>query len=306
MVLGRYRLLALEQAARAARGTPASIPGDDLLWRDLYLLAEAVAVDALLVRMFPLLQRALREARLEANERRPVVPRASRQELAVETLVYGMLRAHPATPPAPFIVSETSGVSRRWAKDQRTTLMELAGPYRGMAPVELWGAPAAAPEWPATAGPLGSDGPPPSGRSRTLPRRPRVRPADESEDDAEPGTWMVRADDPQEKAEDPAGLQRPADRDEQADPGELADALSELPELRLVRSPGAVHEILAGEDPILESPASAVCPRGSASPIPSGTGELVPIGAAVRLCESAWRRRETARGWMRPSTVTPR
>jgi nitric oxide reductase NorD protein len=61
---------------------------------------------------------------------------------------------------------------------------------------------------------------------------------------------MVRADDVQEKAEDPAGLQRPADRDHQADPGDLAESLAELPEARLVRTPGPVSEILAGEEPI--------------------------------------------------------
>jgi nitric oxide reductase NorD protein len=65
---------------------------------------------------------------------------------------------------------------------------------------------------------------------------------------------MVRADDLQEKAEDPAGLQRPADRDQDADPGELADALSELPEARLVQRPGRPREILAGEDPIRRGP----------------------------------------------------
>lgn len=172
----------------------------------------------------------------------------------METLLHGVLDADPATPAAPFVVAETPSVSLRWAQDQRTALLELAGPYAGMAPVPLWGSPAAAPESAVSGTPAGAEGPLPLGRSRTLPRRPRVRDADESDDDAEPGTWLVRADDPQEKAEDPAGLQRPADRDEQADPGELADALSELPELRLVRSPGAVHEVLVGEDPIPRRP----------------------------------------------------
>ena len=117
-----------------------------------------------------------------------------------------------------------------------------------MAPVPLWGvgSPAVA-EASATAAPVELDAMSmPSGRTRTLPRRPRDRDAAEEEDDAEPGTWMVRADDLQEKAEDPAGLQRPADRDQQADPGELADALSELPEARLVRTPGPVAEVSSG------------------------------------------------------------
>ncbi|MEO7476623.1 MAG: VWA domain-containing protein, partial [Gemmatimonadales bacterium] len=126
---------------------------------------------------------------------------------------------------------------------------------------------------------------PPSGRGRTLPRRPRVRDAGEEEDDAEPGTWMVRADDLQEKAEDPAGLQRPADRDQQADPGELADALSELPELRLVRSPEAVREILVGEDPIRRGPGLEGAPQTTGVAYPEWdwrAGAYRPRGAIVR------------------------
>jgi nitric oxide reductase NorD protein len=239
------------------------VPACDPLLRDLYLLAEAAAVDCLLVRMLPRLRSSLWEARLEADEWRPFIPRASRQDRAMEALVQALLTADPATPPAPFIVAETPGASRRWAEEQRVPLMELAGPYRGMEPVPLWGVTAAAPEPTATASPGDAEGPPPSGRGRTLPRRPRVRDAGEEEDDAEPGTWMVRADDLQEKAEDPAGLQRPADRDQHADPGELADALSELPELGLVRSTEAVREVLVGEDPIRRCPGLGSAPQAT-------------------------------------------
>ena len=254
-VLGRYRLLALEQAARASRGTPACTPGGDPLLRDLYLLGEAAAVDSLLVQLIPRLESSLAEARREAREQRPVVPRASGRELAVEGLVRDLLAATPTAPPRPLIAAATPEGSRRWAEEQRVELMKLAGPYRGMAPVPLWGTIAAAPESAATptAGDTVEASAPP-GRTRMLSRRPRVRDAGEDEDDAEPGTWMVRADDLQEKAEDPGGLQRPADRDERAEPGELADALSELPEARLVRSPGAVREVLAGADPIRRAP----------------------------------------------------
>jgi nitric oxide reductase NorD protein len=284
LVLGRYRLLALEQASRTSRCTASSLPVSDPLFRDLYLLAEAAAIDCLLVRMLPRLGSALLEARLEAGERRPFIPRASHQERAMEALVQTLLSADPAAPPVPFIFAETPDASRRWAEKQRAVLMEVAGPYRGMAPVSLWGAIAEAPEPLATAGPGDSEGPP-FGRGRALPRRPRVRDAAEDEDDAEPGTWMVRADDPQEKAEDPAGLQRPSDRDQQADPGELADALSELPELRLVRSPEAVREILAGEDPIRRVPRPESAPQTSGIAYPEWDWRVSayrPRGAIVR------------------------
>ena len=69
-------------------------------------------------------------------------------------------------------------------------------------------------------------------------RRPRPREAPEDEDDDRSGTWVIRTDEPQESVEDPFGLQRPADHDEHADPEGLADSLSELPEARIVRTPG--------------------------------------------------------------------
>jgi nitric oxide reductase NorD protein len=255
-IADRYRLLALEQAARIHRGTRAGMPAGDALLRDLYLLSEAAAVDALLVRMFPRFAPGVREARREAAAGRPVVRRPSPREAAVELLVQRLLAAEPGLAPAPFAVAATPEASRRWAGEQRLTLLDLPGSYRGMAPVPVWGAIHDTPEAPgaAAAGPMDENTPAP-GRARTLSRRPRTREAGPDEDDAEPGTWMVRADDLQEKAEDPAGLHRPADRDQQADPGDLADALSELPEARLVRTPGPVSEVLAGEDPIPRAPA---------------------------------------------------
>jgi nitric oxide reductase NorD protein len=60
--------------------------------------------------------------------------------------------------------------------------------------------------------------------------------------------WMVRLDDPMESVEDPMGLQRPADQDASADPAELGDALADLPEARMVRTPGAPREILESEE----------------------------------------------------------
>ncbi len=265
----RYRVLALEQAARAERGTYLTLPEGDALLRDLYLVSESAAVDLHLVRLFPRLADSIIEARWEALARRAVARRPSPRESAVERLLGMLLRAHPARIPAPFVPAATPPDSLGWATGQWSALTGLPGKYRGIAPVPLWGTIAAPREAPVTA----KAGPDESlsqalGRSRTLPRRPRVREASSDEDDAEPGTWMVRADDLQEKAEDPAGLTRPADRDMRADPGELADALSELPELRLVRTPERVTEILIGEEPIPRAPSTvtAVEPTGIAYP----------------------------------------
>jgi nitric oxide reductase NorD protein len=66
---------------------------------------------------------------------------------------------------------------------------------------------------------------------------------------------MVQTTQPHEQAEDALGLQRPADRDQQTSPDEYADALSELAQARLVRTPGSAKEVLLGEDALDASPA---------------------------------------------------
>ena len=58
---------------------------------------------------------------------------------------------------------------------------------------------------------------------------------------------MVRADEPMESAEDPMGLQRPADQDAAAEAADLADSVSELPELRVTRMPGTPREVLESD-----------------------------------------------------------
>lgn len=250
--LSRYRLLVLEQGARVDRGTMAVIPAGDQLVRDLYFLAEAAAIDAGLAAAFPRLAFSLNAARRDAIKDVRLGRRPSPQELAVAAMTRQLLAAPAGSPPSPFIISPTPEDSGRWAGEQACGLRLLPGPYRGIGPIPLWGttSPGANVLAPDTL--TETDAAPMSpGRSRILTRRPRVRDASDDEDDAEPGTWMVRADDLQEKAEDPSGLQRPADQDKQADPGELAEALSELPAARLVRRPEPVAEVLAGLDPVL-------------------------------------------------------
>src|SRR5690606_27703617 len=70
-------------------------------------------------------------------------------------------------------------------------------------------------------------------RTARLARRPEVRQKREGEDDdRETGMLMVQTSQPEEHAEDPFGMQRPVDHDDQTDAGEFADSLSELPEAR--------------------------------------------------------------------------
>ncbi|HEY0879324.1 MAG TPA: VWA domain-containing protein, partial [Zeimonas sp.] len=104
------------------------------------------------------------------------------------------------------------------------------------------------------------DAPPP--RSARLRRSPDVRSANRDEDEPrEPGAWMVQLDTPHEHAEDPFGLQRPADRDEQTDADEFADSVSELAQARLVSTPGRPKEVLLSDD----APASRMKREAQAS-----------------------------------------
>ena len=249
--LARYRFLALEQAARVERGTVAATPAGDRLLQDLYFLGEAATVDAVLGKLFPRLAARLEAARREAISQVRVARRPSPQELAIAAMTRQLLSAELASPPPPLRIFATPCDSVRWAHEQASGLGLLGGPYRGLGPIPLWGVGSPVVAGPLRAVPVELDVMSmPSGRTRTLDRRPREADAVEEEDDAEPGTWMVRADDAHEKVEDPSGLQRPADQDNQANPGDLAEALAELPEARLVRTPEPVAEILVGLDPV--------------------------------------------------------
>jgi nitric oxide reductase NorD protein len=241
-LLQRYRLLAVEQAVRLGRGFARAHPWDAArIERDLYWIGAAAAVDHALARDLPGLAAVLRSARAAALASRPPLDALTTAERAVEALLGAVLAADP---PCPHSGTETPGEARRWA---RLHARSLTGRYRGVAPVMLWG------EFrPVSPVPGMRPGTPePSahrpGRTTVLRRAPRARPAGDDEDDRSPGMWMVRFDDPMESVEDPMGLARPVDRDEAADAGALGDALSDLPEARIVRTPGSPREVLQSE-----------------------------------------------------------
>ncbi|WP_320331473.1 nitric oxide reductase activation protein NorD [Halopseudomonas formosensis] len=60
---------------------------------------------------------------------------------------------------------------------------------------------------------------------------------------------MVQLDEPHQQAEDPLGLNRPVDRDEDISADEYGDMLSELSQARLVSTPGSSKEVLISDDP---------------------------------------------------------
>ena len=261
--LDRYRLLAVEQAARMARGFARAHPHDGpRTERDLYWVAAADVVDHGLARDLPGLAPGLRAARSAALAARPPLEWLTPAERAVERIVRDVLAADLASPALAGI--ETPDDARAWARAQARRL-RTAGRYRGVAPVALWGETRSPTSAPGTrVGEPPDASPPRPGRTAVLRRRPRARPARDDEDDASPGMWMVRFDDPLESAEDPMGLQRPADHDDSADAGELGDALSDLPEARIVRTPGSPREVLQSDAAPLTRMAGDVSPRTGA------------------------------------------
>lgn len=250
----RYRLLALEQAIRASRGTSALLPDGDLLLRDLYLLSESGSVDVALALLVPGFRGDLAIARADEVARR-ARGRMNAQESEVERLTLALLASDLTSLPHDFSMCETPAQSLAWATAEAQRIRSLPGRYRGVAPVELWGTVSPRPD--ATPGvqiDSGTNGPRRRPRTHAMSRRPRARESTEDEDDDRTGTFIVRADDPQESVEDPMGLQRPLDKDAHADPADLGDSLSDLREARLVRTPGAPLEILTGPDALPRSP----------------------------------------------------
>ena len=267
--LADYRLLAIEQAIRAARGTMRHVPpsrthpGSEgerraALERDLYLLAEAVAVDCALVRAFPGLAPDLRAARAAALAARPSETRLRPVELAVERLVRATLSSDPSELGLDIPATATPAESLAWARTTAERVGGSGGTYRGVAMVPLWGriGDAVDDDVPAARADEDTEAAPPTpARSATLRQHPAVREPGDDEDDDRPGMWMVRLDEPMESVEDPMGLRRPADRDESADPADLADSLSELSEAPIVRTPTMAREVLDSDaGPVRRAP----------------------------------------------------
>lgn len=243
-----YRILSLQLAARVVRGTPACLPAHpDRLVRDLFLIREASAVEAMLGSDLPGLRRELSACRQAVLKDRPPDQLLTPRERAVEEFVRDVLSSPKVEK------GWSSEDSLEWATREAGRVRSLEGTYRGLPSVELWGRVFRPPADSMGTNQKGIDDRddvnPPDLRVSTMVRRPEVRSAPEDEDDEDVGMWMIQLDDPQEHVEDPMGLQRPADRDEAADPAELADSLSELPEARLVPTPNEAREVLASDDP---------------------------------------------------------
>ena len=243
--LALFRLFALEMAARVQRGTHAWLP-DAAICRDLFLVAEAVAVDAQLLRDVPGLAGELAAERARALAMRPRLPDLPAREAGVEAWVQRALSSEPAE--LARSMPPTAADSLAWAQEQARTLAGLPGRYRGIVPVPLWGRVERA------APPLSAESPsPPSAALAHGPRRvtqlrrtPRAR-AQSEDSDPQPGAFVVKPNAAQQSVEDPQGLSRPAERELTPDIADIAAALAELPEAQLVRTHAPTREVLCAD-----------------------------------------------------------
>ena len=269
LATARFRTLALLQAMRAKRASADELPVDvPPLERELYLLLEARAAEQALAQILPGMVIALATLRREALQQRPRLGAFSAPLQPIEELARAALAPDgdgafiAALPsglaPMLFALPATPVRVRQQARALSAALGDAAGSALQGTRL-LWrdwwtGDLRAPPAGVRVSETADSDddsealdaGKP---RSARLSRRPEVRDGNDDEDDDKPGAWMVQTAQPQEKAEDPMGLQRPTDRNETTASEEFADALSELPEARLVSAPGKPKEVLISDDP---------------------------------------------------------
>jgi nitric oxide reductase NorD protein len=241
--LALMRLLALEMIGRVRRNTVQWLPHEPIV-RDLYLLSEAVAIDAQLARDVPGFARALAAERALALGARPSDTTFSPRQAAVEQLVQLVLASPIAQPP--LAEAETPERSLRWAEQRASDFSRLRGGYHGIAPVLLWGSVNDAQSPPAAVLSAASRPVNVPSRTRELERAPRPYTGGDPQD-PQAGAFVVKPNAAQQSVEDPRGLARPADREVAPDLEDIAGALSELPEAQLVRSEVRARETLRAE-----------------------------------------------------------
>lgn len=251
-----YRAMALQQAFRTRRGSaPAILAQPRPLLRDTALVLEAQAVEEEVAHRFPGLLPALRRLRRLALQARPALDQLAPARQPLERLVCGILggdlQRHTDLPgPVEDSIASACELLQEWNIDlvecRRLGPMPL---YRDWWTGELRATTVARDQ--VLEGRAAEPGEAPEEvRSARMERRPEQREALEDEDKpGDPGVWMIQQDAPHEVAEDPFGLQRPVDRDDETGAEEYGDMLSELASTRMVAAPDPPREVLLSDDP---------------------------------------------------------
>ncbi len=254
-----FRILTLQQAKRAERNGSAHLAQlPHALACDVFLLIESFSADEEIAQQFPGMRNALTNLRQTALQQRPPLSAFSSARQPLE-MFYRKLLAQPCGTPNEMLPLCPSPEQSRIAVNLvLEELMKAAPVYSirayGIAPLvkDFWTGdlrlPGVDPSVTALDGcEINS---PENPKTAHLPRRPEVREAKPGEDreNKNDDAWMVQGDESHPKAEDPMGLQRPIDREEDTAAEEFADLVSELSEARLVSTPGQSKEVLLSDD----------------------------------------------------------
>jgi nitric oxide reductase NorD protein len=251
--LEHFRVLALQQAMRAHRGSAAHQAAlETELEQSIYLVLEAHASDGQLIRMLPGMRQSVMTARLRSLHARPVLAafppfRRALEAFVRETLLNDLTEVESTTAEASVLRARRLA-ARLKSDDGSAAPRRLL--FKDMWTGELL-APGNSEPVPGQDAALEDSPSEVASRSARLSRPPQVREAAENEDDKRPGAWMVQTSTPHEQVEDPVGMQRPTDRDAATASDEMADALSELPEARLVTTPGRPKEVFLSEEAVI-------------------------------------------------------
>ncbi len=260
-----YRVMALQQVVRARRGGADMISaGMPPLLADVYLLLEAYSADLELAADLPGMTAALEQLRRRALAERPPLQRFpdSRQPLERLFRTFLGLRGKQGHGQIPFSESPTQSLASAHRLISEWELVPQGLDEKRLGPQPLlkdwWTGEFRPPPVDVTVGGMaekpGDDkdsGQEDSPKSGQLRRRPNERKATEEEErnDKEDGIWMIQGDESHPHAEDPMGLQRPVDREDDISADEYGDLVSELSEARLVSTPGRPREVLLSDDP---------------------------------------------------------
>lgn len=252
----RYRLACLRQAARLTRGSAQHLPDPSApLAVEIYLFLEALAADHVLARMLPGLVPELNALRVESIQSRTALAPRDMVAAVLESWVRDLLSRALGNCDGVNTLSSPEASHREAIRLSESWLDGKVAPGAASRGLKDWwsgellrpeasardlhaGEGTNTPEMPATPRPA---------RSTKLARRPSVRAADEEQDERQ-GAFMVQTSQPHEHAEDPFGMNRPTDRDEETPLNEFAESLGELAEAQLVRTPERARDYFVSED----------------------------------------------------------
>jgi nitric oxide reductase NorD protein len=256
--LERYRVVALQQAMRAHRGSAAGLARiNDQRLQDAYLLLEAHAADHALARLLPGLAPALERLRGHALAQRPPPAAFPPHRRPLEAIVRRLLKVNAAQPSADLPASDSPAGSLDAARGLLQRLQPPGAARSSSAAESLllrdwWTGDLFAPDV-VDPSAVRAEMPPPGdeaslSKAARLARSPRARRAAPDEDDERQGAFMIQTAQPHEHAEDAAGMQRPTDQDQDSAAEDFAESVADLPEVRLVSTPGRVREVLISDD----------------------------------------------------------